>query len=272
MSKKLSFVIQSKIKKIIMNVKTLSEKALKVVEDYNELDFGKNKVVCPYFNNRRAKVKGVLNALVGKGSPKEIIEEARLIALRKKIKLEDLDEGGLKRFLIDNNLGIDCSGFAFFVLSAHLKETKGIELKNVLKSVGRGLLGRIIFIFRAIRNINVLLLSHDKNSKKINLEKVEPGDFVSFLNYGKNKDRYHVLIVEKVEYENDKPKVIHYVHSLRWNTDGKYNHGIKKGKIEILDLSKDLLLQKWVEGDGKENETLEKAKNSESVELRRIFV
>ena len=40
----------------------------------------------------------------------------------------------LRKFLIDHNLGVDCSGFATHILRAHFLETKGVDItKNSLK-------------------------------------------------------------------------------------------------------------------------------------------
>ncbi len=252
-----------------MNVKELTREALEVIEGYSSLDFRDRKVACPYFNNRRAKVRGALGVVVGKGRAEEIIEEAKLMAMRERVELDKLSSEEIREFLVDHNLGIDCSGFVYYILDAEVKAKTDKSLKNFLKPVKGGFLSRIIFKFRVVRNTNVLLLADDKNSKKVDLKNVEPGDFVVMMRYGKEKNKYHILIIESVEYENEVPKVLYYVHSMCWRVDGKYNHGIKKGKIEIIDLNKNLLEQNWIEGVD-ENETLEKAKKAEVVDIKRL--
>ena len=115
-----------------MNTKKISYHAQKIIEDYLELPFPNKQVSCPYFNNRRTKVRGALRALVGKGNPEDIVEESIIIALREKINFSELNNEEIKHFLVDKNLGIDCSGFVYYVLEAELKAQHKSNLNKYL--------------------------------------------------------------------------------------------------------------------------------------------
>ncbi len=87
------------------------------------------------------------------------------------------------------------------------------------------------------------------------------------LKTGPSKKRDHILLVTNVAN-----CIINYVHSRAWSSEGKYGHGVAKGKIKIIEPNKGLLEQSWEELDktGEHNETYLEAKNAEVLEIRRI--
>src|SRR3989344_7608981 len=93
-------------------VKTLSKEALEVLKAYEGV---------PYYNNAHKKVRLGLRALIGKGTPEEVSDEALLYSLREKVDLKTLTPELRKKFLIEHNIGIDCSGLAYHVLDAENK-------------------------------------------------------------------------------------------------------------------------------------------------------
>src|SRR3989344_4173036 len=101
-----------------MQTKTLSKNALDVMEQYLHLPFAKQHISCPYFNNKRSGIRGGLRALIGKGSPEEIAEEAKILAMKEHVLLNTLANDALKQFLVNHTIGIDCSGFVYHVLAA----------------------------------------------------------------------------------------------------------------------------------------------------------
>jgi hypothetical protein len=253
--------------------KLLSPQTLDVITSYTLLPFGKKQVSCPYFNNRRSKVRAGLRVLLGKGSPQEIVDEANLFAMREKVDLTKLDEDKLKQFLVEHNLGVDCSAFAYAILAADYKEKHNQSLSSKLfYPHAKSLLRKLIVKLRAIENIDVKTLAHAKNSHPVALTDILPGDFIIILNSGKEHNLNHILVVYKVEVENSQTKFIDYCHSFQWSTDGKYNHGIKFGRIEITDGEKSLLEQKWIEEDteGEKNETFLRAREAEVLEIKRL--
>ena len=61
-----------------MTINMLSPKAGQIIDKYFNLPFaGVLGVRCPYFNNARRNLRGQLRGLVGKGTPEEIVEEAK---------------------------------------------------------------------------------------------------------------------------------------------------------------------------------------------------
>ena len=255
-----------------MNGKTLSQPALDVIKSYSQLVFGDKKINCPYFNNRRSKVRAGLRVLIGKGSPEEIVEEAQLFALREKVDLKDISAEDLKKFLVEHNLGLDCSAFAYYILNAEYKNKHSGDLASKLFYPNRSFMRKLLIKLRPVENISVNTLSHEKNTQTIALSEVAPGDVVIIMNAGKEHNLNHILVIYKIEYAQDMPQTLYYAHSFQWSIDGKYNHGIKTGRIEITNIQKSLLDQKWIESEkiGEENETYLRASDAEILELKRV--
>ena len=257
-----------------MKEKTLSQPAREMIKSYSNLDIGSKPVACTYFNNRRTKVRGGVRAKVGKGSPEEIKKEAKISAKKEGLNLEQKSAKNIKEFLVEKNIGVDCSAFAYYVLNAEVKAKKQESLKENINFPNKNWLRKLIIKFRTIENINTEVLSHPQNSTGLELVRVKPGDFVSILKSGQDNDRDHILVIHKVKYKQEKLQKIHYTHSFRWSSDGEYNHGIKKGKILIKDIDKSLLQQEWIEKSkkNKNNETYQRAKNAEILSLRRLNI
>ena len=138
--------------------------------------------------------------------------------------------------------------------------------------MARGFLfGKIKCMFRPIENAGVQTFAHEKNSKVIPIKDVQVGDMITMVGGPDNGERDHILIIYQVEYQNFIPMTIHYTHAVAWPTDGEYGHGIHEGKIDILDLNKSLIEQRWTENDkiGEENYTFTRAQKSVT-ELRRL--
>ena len=256
------------------NARTLSENAQRLIEDYKTLPFRGKRVRCPYYNNRASKIRGALRVHVGKGSIDDIIQEAALAGLKEGVDIHDLDDQTITEFLVNRNIGIDCSAFAFYVLDAELYARGGGALKRSLffphaKSPFRKTLVKL----RPVENCAVRTLAHDLNSTVIDLVSVSPADMIIMLDTKKDASRNHILIVHKIDHDTDgKPKTVHYHHSLRWDSDGKYNHGVRSGAIKIIDIKKPLVEQQWIEkGKSNEsNETYTRAFNASTLEIRRL--
>ncbi|PJE73865.1 MAG: hypothetical protein COV01_03425 [Candidatus Taylorbacteria bacterium CG10_big_fil_rev_8_21_14_0_10_41_48] len=237
----------------------LSPEAQKTIESYINLPIGAG-CVTPYFNNRRKKIRGGLRALIGKGSPKEIVEEAEIVALREKADLKNLDSVTLKKFLVDKNLGIDCSGFAFHVLNAESLAVNGKRLGAYLTSQ-KGFLRRFISRFREAENISVSHLVSEENSTVVNIQNAQSGDIITLLNSEYN----HVVIIESVEH-NDANTTLHYIHSYAWPEDGVYGHGIHRGTLTLS--NENIMRGTWIEDGHVVN--FEKKRPVEKAELRRL--
>ncbi len=263
----------------------LSSTALKTIHDYLNLPFiGISGVRCPYFNNARARQRGQLKVLAGKGAPEEIVEEAKIISIQ--YRHDVFDKNGvfnahvdhpaeheqaecIRQFLVDNNLGIDCSGFVTNVLQKHFQETKRVDLaRKLFVTPKKNLLRWIISRLRPVEQISVSVYANDKNTAIVNdLKIIQPGDLIVLLKTGPNKNHNHILLIEEID--GDKIK---YAHARAWSSDGKYGHGVSQGAITITNPEKGLLEQVWEEKTriGEDNETYLEAKQAATLEIRRI--
>ncbi len=204
----------------------LSPESQSVIASYLRLPIGVG-CVTPYFNNRRAKIRAGLRALIGKGSPREIVEEAEIIALRQKVSLTTLDEATLKRFLVDVGLGIDCSGLAYHILDAESRARTGSSLSRHL-SLRVGFFRRLIARLRPAEQVSVRVLAHDANSLPVKASDARPGDILTLM----STEYDHVLLIEHVT-RHGSTTTIGYIHAFAWPTDGVYGHGVRRGTIEI---------------------------------------
>lgn len=249
-----------------MESKTLSQPALTMIENYLHLPFENNNISAPYFNNRRAQVRGALRVLIGKGTPQDITDEARIFSMKEKIDLEKLSDEELTQYLVNHNLGIDCSGFVYHVLDAELHTTHKKSLTQILHFPhAKNVLRKFLVKLRPVENCGVSTLAHEKNSVVIELKNILPGDLIIIMHAGPKKDYNHIMLIDTVKYANDKPTQIHYSHSFQYPSDGQYNHGIKQENIEIIDANKNVLEQKW-----SEIQMQEYCGNAEVVEVRRL--
>lgn len=226
-----------------MITKRIQEKSATVIEQYRGI---------PYFNNRRTGLRGALPVQVGKGSPKEIHEELEYILKINKLDPNTVD---IRKLMVESNIGIDCSGFAYHVL----------RKTNYSFPYAGGFLRKMIAKFRPVANIDVKTFTHDNNSKIIALRDVQPGDIITMVGNG-DASRNHIVIIDQIEYQNDLPATIHYVHSIAIPEDGQYGHGVRSGKIEIINPDKPLTDQIWSE------EYLRQRAISTTCELRRLVI
>ena len=239
-----------------------------VINQYLNLKIGNTTVTCPYFNNRRSQIRGALAVLIGKGSPESIEEELQIISLKEKIDLSNLPAEKIKEFLVNNNLGVDCSGFVYHILDALTQDKKNKKLKQIIHfPLAKSVVRKMIAKLRPAENCGVTTLAHEINSKKINLKEVEANDFIIFLGSGPKQDYNHIMFVESVTN-----KTINYIHAYKWPSDGQYNHGVRRGKIEIIDDNKNILEQKWLEQEktGENNWTWLQAKSANEVFVGRL--
>ena len=256
-----------------MSVVSLSKSAEQVVHDFLNIEIGKTTFACPYFNNRRSKKRAGLRVLIGKGSPTDIAEEVELLGLREKTPIKKLQKKDLLAFLVDHNIGIDCSGFAFYVLAAEVKEKTGKPLAKKLRFPYAGFLRKPLTRLRPVENAGVKTLVHEKNAAPVKIADIAPGDLIYMLSGTSVGSPDHVLVVEKVWKDDGELQKVQYTHSLRWSTDAPTGHGVRRGTIEFDGKKKGLEHQTWKEQakTGTENETLKRyldAKDAGLVRLR----
>ncbi|MCX6716514.1 MAG: hypothetical protein NTV72_01165 [Candidatus Taylorbacteria bacterium] len=263
---------------------SISETAKKVIERYSSLLLP-IPVKCPYYNNRRGKIRGGLRALIGKGTPEEIVEEALLLALRKKISFKELNAEMMTKFLVDHFLGVDCSGFVYHVLDAEFKAKTGHHLRTHLTlAKDKNFLRKIFAKLRPAENANVREFAKDINSALVQITDVSAGDIITMTHNNPDDRAYdHILLITSVETvpsgtipssssTSQNILKIKYSHSIAWPEDGKYNHGISGGIITVTDPSSPLPSALWEEKDVPEsqNRTKSRALACSKCEIRRI--
>ncbi len=255
-----------------MNTKTLSPHALSVIDQYTHFKVGEATCTIPYFNNKTTKAKAALAVRVGKGSPKEISDEIKEFTHLKHIPTEILTNESLKKILTDNNIGIDCSGFAYYVLNAENKELgKGTLDKHIHFTQSHGLFGKILSRLSPVKNIGVATFADDANSRIISVQHIQPGDMITMIGDSEEFERDHILIIHRAEYQNFIPTKIYYSHAIAYPEDGIYGTGIKEGMIEITDLHKSITEQRWTENNttNEQNHMCVRARKS-NTQIRRL--
>lgn len=280
------FAKNLRTKQIIM----LSPNAEKIINKYFQLPFDDvENVRCPYFNCSKRNYRGQIRGLIGKGSPEEIVEEAKILSIQYHHGLFDKDghcclhgqhkdevpAETIRRFLVDNDIGVDCSGFAAHVLSAHFKETIRFNIASRFFFWPRkNFLRRLIARLRPIENMSVKVFAKEENSTilfngrdPVNFAKILPADMVIMMETGPRKTRNHIIIITA-----NNGTSLEYVHARAWSSEGKYGHGVALGKIEIIKPDGNLLDQTWTELDktNEHNETFWEARDANILEIRRI--
>ncbi len=274
-----------------MNTKTLTPRALSVIDQYLHFKVGAGlsagrQAVCsvPYFNNKTVRARASLRAEIGKGSPKDIYDEAQAMLIKQHVSIDTLADESLKKMLADNNIGIDCSGFAYYVLNAESAEAgKGPLDKHISFVNCKGILGKMRAKFRPAENCDVTTLADDKNSRIIPLNETSPGDIVTMIGDQSSSplisnlqspissERDHILIIHQVDYQNFSAFKLYYSHAVAYPEDGLYGSGVKQGTVEITDSKKTLTEQEWIENgkSGDANRIYLRALKSKT-ELRRL--
>ena len=255
-----------------MAIKTLSPQALSIIDQYLHFKVGTGSCSVPYFNNKTIKARAALRSVSGKGSPQEITEEVQAILIKDHVDLITVTGEALKKVLTDNNIGIDCSAFAYYILDteAHAQGKDSIK-KGIHFAGATGLVGKIRCSLRPIENFDVLTFADNKNSSVVTLKDVRPGDVITMINGPEEDERNHILVVHQVEGTNSTPTKIYYSHAVAYPEDGVYGTGIKQGVIEIVKAEGSLAEQTWIENGnaGSQNRLFIRATKSQT-ELRRL--
>lgn len=260
-----------------MNTRTISPEALKVIDAYQNFCLGGACVRIPYFNNKKVGSRRALPGQVGKGNPQEIEEEILLNLKKTRDTVGTLTPQNLTDLMVSESIGIDCSGYALYVLDAECRaRSKGGIDRHLSFPLGKNIITRLLARFHPSTNTNVATFAHTKNSSEISLDKVAPGDIITILNTTQS-ERNHILIVTSVDYQNFTPIALYYTHSIAWPSDGSTNHGVRNGKIIITDIAKPIIEQQWQEKHtdttdplvSEKNYTLERAQQGTTT-LRRL--
>jgi len=179
----------------------------------------------------------------GKGSP-EMIRKALLIETEfHDVNLEKADIFEIYDFMRAHRIGIDCSGLAYHVLDAYVRERLSKPLSTFLIRYP-GIIGkieRILLSYKRFRRISAKTLTSPLNTTEVYAVKnMQIADLVRI-----SRERDHVLVISRITRdENDTITQIEYVHSSSVNTRMRGPH---YGKIQIQDQNKGLEAQEWLE-------------------------
>jgi len=226
-----------------VNPDIIEASARSIIDRYLSLPVGAHPS-CPYFNNRRRGTKSNLRVLVGKGTPEEISEECEIRALQNRISVSVLSVEGLKEFMVSQDLGVDCSGFAYHVLTAALAERHARRLSNHIHTRRQGFVGKLIARLRPAENTGVATLADERNSLEINASEACAGDIVTFMGAGRDGTYNHVIVITKVEKKETATR-LSYAHSYAWPEDGSFGHGVREGTVVIY--GDDIATAAWSE-------------------------
>ncbi|MCX6718959.1 MAG: hypothetical protein NTZ38_01105, partial [Candidatus Taylorbacteria bacterium] len=189
-----------------MTNKTLTTPALAIIDQYLHFKIGDAVCSIPYFNNKTAGKRLADRAFIGKGNPKDIQEEVGSLMVKNHISADLFTDRSLKKLLVDNNIGIDCSGFAYYILDAEsLALGKGPLKKRLCFVNSTGLLGKLRAKLRPVENCDVATFASDENSEAISLNgnAVKPGCIITMTDDSNERD--HILVVHQVDYNDSKP-------------------------------------------------------------------
>ncbi len=93
---------------------SLPPKTQALIDHYLNLRVGKRVINCPYYQNVWKKRRPAVFA--GKGRPEEVeVQAKKLLALKPSLNRVPL--GTLKFYLVEADLGVDCSGLVVNVLA-----------------------------------------------------------------------------------------------------------------------------------------------------------
>ena len=205
----------------------LPESGQKIIDSYLKMVIGNKTITCPYYTNLKRE-RAALRVFSGKAPAQEIIDEANFISLKEQIDLNKLSEQKLYQFLVEHNLGIDCSGLITHIFQALYQQTKKIDIFKKIKIISffKNPWRYFIACLRPVENISVRILANDKNSLLLNdFQQIKPGDILIRTNLR------HAYLVTEVEKENNFIKKITYVHAPRPKQRDYFGPGIFQNTV-----------------------------------------
>jgi hypothetical protein len=219
-------------------VLALPEPAQGLIKHYSNLQIMGASCPTPYHINCGLFSRN--RALVGKGRPDEIEKAAEHFFKRFNTAIKPRDSIRLKASLRDYGIGVDCSGFAAWVLNELTIERLGKSLWKCLKFPSAR--SRVVSKMRPIENISAALLTGDRNTKRVeDLRTVRPGDLIRALSGG------HVIVITEVGIDSaDHALYFQYSHSAAGHEE---NGGVSQGFVILHSPKQKLTAQAWTEGD-----------------------
>lgn len=236
----------------------MSTETSKALQDlfysYTHLLIGGKEVVCPYWMNNLEK--GIYGPIGGKGTPKQIEEITASEAEKEKVDLFKMNAEEVVLFMRMKKIGVDCSGFVFWMLDALDREKGGNGIgDDIPDSRGK------VVEYRA----NTMMLTESKVSFPVaTVSEVKPGDIIR-MRRGK-----HIAIILSIFYEKDKMIKLEYAHSSG-NIHTKVS-GVHKAEIFVINQDLKLEQQEWSEDDNQGKKYKECLFSQEGDGIRRLNI
>ena len=180
----------------------------------------------------------------GKGTPEEIRTCLLLTAAKKHFDVVSASSAQIHQFMLENGIGIDCSGFVYNVLDRYLRKSgeKSLGQHIVLYPGLKGKLEQMIFSQKRVRQCSAMTLTSDLNTIPIsNVREIQPGDMIRFtLPTWTGK---HIAIITEVTKE----KIV-YAHSGERSMETGPHTAVIKITHPLLGLEKQDWLEKLNDG------------------------
>lgn len=198
---------------------------------YTHLPIGGKEIICPYWkNDLKNKIYGPLG---GKGTPDEIVKVTQEEANKASVDLSTLSKNDTLSFMKEKRIGVDCSGFVFWMLDVLDCEKGGNGIADdIPNSQGRFIKARA----------NVRMLTDKEVSIPVEVGDVRVGDMIK-LRGGKHLSLI-IATIRKSE-GTGQLKEIGYAHSSCPSIT--QIGGVHSSKILVKDLSLGLKEQEWQE-------------------------
>ena len=186
------------------------------------LSLGGKQVPTPYRMNEVGAFQKLGPEFQGKSSPEVLTETTQKLAKLQKFDLNKASVEQIQDFMINNKLGIDCSGFVYRILNYLVQEVFGKPLTS--------------FGFEHVGRTNVKKLTSAEFTKTISkVSDIKPGDLIKL---NSKKSIPHCLVVIEAT-----PGKIVYAHS----SEAAYHNGVHTHSIEITDPKLPLKKQRWLQ-------------------------
>ena len=198
--------------------------------NYTHLPLGGKEIVCPYWINSLKRLRYGPGG--GKGNPQENIMHTNSKAKEKNIDLNKQSEREIVLFMKKNRIGVDCSGFAFWMLNALDLEKGGNGIYDDIPNSR----GKII----KIRASTKMLTDEGISFFVQKINEIKPGDMIRL------RGGHHLAVVLEIEKDKDRntQKII-YAHSSSCFFTAV--SGVHKESIIIKDSEKSIQEQDWRE-------------------------
>jgi len=220
-----------------------------LANEYVNFEIGGKKIMMPYcivdvpYDRAKHKMGRTdrFHNFAGKGTPEQIRKLTIKTAKTKKFNLEAASKQEIIQFMVDNGIGIDCSGFVYNILDAYIRKVKKTSLANYVYRQS-GLLGKVENLLlrkNRVRRISAATLTNELNTIKIEKVKdIQPGDIIR-LTHSDWPGKHIAIIVDR-----DNTDITYAMASEYMKIRGAHF-----GTIRIKNNNKGLELQEWQEAN-----------------------